>query len=75
MSVRPHNWQTNLLRGAESLRSRHILTAQGIPRTLLNLTVHYRIYKSPSPVSILSQINPVYAPTPLKNSFEYYPLI
>jgi hypothetical protein len=41
----------------------HFVASQEISCVLLNLKVHYCIHKSPLPVSILSQPNPVHTPT------------
>ena len=42
-----------------------ISATQEIPRNLRKVESHYHIRKSPPPVPILRQINPVHTPIPL----------
>ena len=47
-----------------SWEANQFLASQEIALILRNLKVDYRVYKSPLPVPILGQINPVHAPHP-----------
>ena len=56
------SWEANRFSGS-----------QEIPLILWNPKVHYRVYKSPTPVPILSQLDPVHTPT--SNFLKIHPNI
>jgi hypothetical protein len=54
---------TYFMEQSPSWEANRFAASQEIPRILWNPKVHYRIHKSPPPVSILNQFNPVHTPT------------
>jgi hypothetical protein len=56
-------WHTYSMEQSSSWEANRFVGSQEIPRILLNPKVHYRIHNCPSPVHILSQLDPIHTPT------------